>query len=89
MEDLGHSFQSRKIQQMELALLEALGWRLGAPTAYSYVELLMWSIDSLKPHVHEELTTRVTGLLLGAISGIFFSYEGNDGLIPFMALLCS
>lgn len=70
MEDLGHSFQSRKIQQMELALLEALGWRLGSPTAYSYVELLMRSIDSLKPHVHEELTTRVTGLLLGAISGI-------------------
>jgi hypothetical protein len=70
MEDLGHSFESTTIQWMELTLLKALEWRLGSTTAYSYIELLMYSIDSLKPHLHEEITTRVTDLLLGAISGI-------------------
>lgn len=70
MENLDHSFHPSTIQQMELKLLEALGWRLGSTTAYSYVELLMWSTDTLKPHFHEEFITRVTELLLGAISGI-------------------
>ena len=70
MEDLEHSFRSSTIQQMELTLLEAIGWRLGSTTAYSYVELLMWSTDSMKPYPHEEFITRVTELLLGAISGI-------------------
>ncbi|KAK9289988.1 hypothetical protein L1049_008150 [Liquidambar formosana] len=67
MEDLDHSFQSNTIQQMELMLLQALEWRLGSTTAYSYVELLIWNIESLKPHLHEEVTTRVTELLLGAL----------------------
>nr|POF04426.1 putative cyclin-d7-1 [Quercus suber] len=70
MENLDHSFHPSTIQQMELKLLEALGWRLGSTTAYYYVELLMWSTNSLKPHLHEEFITRVTELLLGAISGI-------------------
>ena len=70
MVNLDHSFHPSTIQQLELKLLEALGWRLGSTTAYSYVELLLWSTDSLKTHLHEEFITRVTELLLGAISGI-------------------
>ncbi|KAG7964868.1 hypothetical protein I3843_09G193000 [Carya illinoinensis] len=68
MEDLGHSFQSSTIQRMELALLEALGWCLGSTTAYLCTELLLWSIDSLKPQLHEECITRVTKLLVAAVS---------------------
>lgn len=70
MEDLGHSFQSSTIQRMELALLEALGWCLGSTTAYSCTELLLWSIDFLKPQLHEECITQVTKLLVAAVSGI-------------------
>lgn len=80
MEDLGHSFQSSTIQRMELTLLEALGWCPGSTTAYSCIELLLWSIDSLKHQLHEECITRVTKLLVAAVSGIF---------IIVMIILCS
>jgi cyclin D7 len=73
MEDLGHSFESNTIQWMELTLLKALGWRLSSTTAYSYMELLICRIDSLKP-LQEEITTLVTNLLLAAISGISYIY---------------
>lgn len=70
MEDLDHSFQSNLIQQMELTLLKTLGWRLGSVTAYSYIELLMSNfIDTLSSFLLGELTTRVSELLLGALSG--------------------
>lgn len=71
MEDLDHSFQSNLIQWMELTLLKTLGWRLGSVTAYSYIELLMSNfIDTtLSSFLLGELTTRVSELLLGALSG--------------------
>ncbi|KAF7144414.1 hypothetical protein RHSIM_Rhsim04G0159000 [Rhododendron simsii] len=69
MEDLDHSFQSNLIQWMELTLLKTLGWRLGSVTAYSYIELLMSNfIDTLSSFLLGELTTRVSELLLGALS---------------------
>ncbi|XP_030925183.1 putative cyclin-D7-1 [Quercus lobata] len=88
MENLDHSFHPSTIQQMELKLSEALGWRLGSTTAYSYVELLMWSTDSLKPHLHEEFITRVTELLLGAISDSKV-LEFRPSVIAVSALWCS
>ncbi|GMY14525.1 putative cyclin-D7-1 [Fagus crenata] len=87
MEDLEHSFQSSTIQQMELTLLEAIGWRLSSTTAYSYVELLMWSTDSMKPYPHEEFITRVTELLLGAISDSRL-LEFRPSVIAVSALWC-
>ncbi|KAK1271541.1 putative cyclin-D7-1 [Acorus gramineus] len=39
-EDLDHSFESNTIQRMEMAVLEALDWRLSPVTAHSYVEPL-------------------------------------------------
>ncbi|KAG2690615.1 hypothetical protein I3843_09G191600 [Carya illinoinensis] len=88
MEDLGHSFQSSTIQLMELALLEALGWCLGSTTAYSCTELLLWSIDSLKPQLHEECITRVTKLLVGAVSDSRF-LEFRPSVVAASALCCS
>ncbi|KAI4331705.1 hypothetical protein MLD38_029862 [Melastoma candidum] len=40
MEDLDHSFEHSAIQKIELTLLQTLGWRLSATTAYSYAEFL-------------------------------------------------
>lgn len=71
MEDLDHSFEPSTIQRMEMMVLNALGWRLASTTAYSYLELLEWILDSLKPQLHEKLIGRLNKLLLGAISGIY------------------
>lgn len=72
MEELDYSFQSSTIRRMELTLLQSLGWRLGCITTYSFVELLLSNFDSLESHLHNELTTLVTKLLLGAVLGTFF-----------------
>lgn len=77
MEDLEHSFESSTIQRMELTLLQALGWRLRSTTPYTFAELLLWSIDSLQPHLHQELITRVTDLLLHSLSGNFISIKSK------------
>ncbi|XP_062167067.1 putative cyclin-D7-1 [Alnus glutinosa] len=87
MEDLGHSFESNTIQWMELTLLKALGWRLSSTTAYSYMELLICSIDSLKP-LQEDITTRVTKLLLAAISDSRL-LEFRPSVVAVSALWCS
>lgn len=71
MEELDYSFQSSTIRRMELTLLQSLGWRLGCITTYSFVELLLSNFDSLESHLHNELTTLVTKLLLGAVLGTF------------------
>ncbi|TQD90712.1 hypothetical protein C1H46_023715 [Malus baccata] len=49
MEDLEHSFEPSTIQRVEMMVLNALGWRLASTTAYSYLELFSWFLDSLKP----------------------------------------
>lgn len=69
MEDLDHLFEPSTIQRMEMMLLKALGWRLASTTSYSYLELLIQIMDSLKPQLHQEFIARVNKLLLGAISG--------------------
>ncbi|KAM2179484.1 hypothetical protein TB1_032066 [Malus domestica] len=72
MEDLEHSFEPSTIQRVEMMVLNALGWRLASTTAYSYLELFSWFLDSLKPQLHEEIIALLNNLLLRAISGMFF-----------------
>lgn len=70
MEELDHSFLPGTIQQMELIVLKALGWRLGATTAYSYLELLSSTMDSFDSYPHNNLIiTRVKDLLLTSLLG--------------------
>lgn len=65
MEDVECSFESNKVQRMELTLLKALKWRLGPVTSYSYMELLtQQSID-----LSEEFITTLTNLLLYSLLG--------------------
>ncbi|KAF8397437.1 hypothetical protein HHK36_016354 [Tetracentron sinense] len=88
MEDLDHSFQPGMIQQMELTILQALGWRLGPTTAYSYVEFMTWKLETLQPHLHDAITSRVAELLLGALSDPKF-LELRPCLVAVSALRCS
>ena len=69
MEDLEHSFQSSTIQKMELMLLQALKWRLGSTTTYSYIELITSNIIYLKCYLQKELINQVNKTLLKAILG--------------------
>ncbi|RVW33752.1 putative cyclin-D7-1 [Vitis vinifera] len=87
MEDLEHSFESSTIQRMELTLLQALGWRLRSTTPYTFAELLLWSIDSLQPHLHQELITRVTDLLLHSLSDSKF-LEFRPSVVAVSAIRC-
>ncbi|KAJ8753993.1 hypothetical protein K2173_001891 [Erythroxylum novogranatense] len=88
MEDLDHSFQAIKIQQMELILSQELGWRLGAVTAYSYVQSLVMTIGSLESNLHKDLAAQVTKLLLGAILDCKF-LEYRPSTVAMSALWCS
>ncbi|OVA17811.1 Cyclin [Macleaya cordata] len=86
-DDLDNSFQPYTIQQMELRVLKALGWRLSCVTAYSYLELLMHQLDSLQPDLHLTITSRVTELLLGTLSDLKFT-EFRPSTIAVSALRC-
>ncbi|KAJ0028699.1 hypothetical protein Pint_35385 [Pistacia integerrima] len=87
LEDLEHWFESSTIRRMELTLLQTLGWHLGCVTPYSYVELLLSNVDSLEYHLHNQLTTRFTQLLLGAMLD-FKLLEFRPSLIAVSALRC-
>ncbi|KAH9672424.1 putative cyclin-D7-1 [Citrus sinensis] len=88
MEELDYSFQSSTIRRMELTLLQSLGWRLGCITTYSYVELLLTNFDSFEFHLHNELTTLVTKLLLGAVlDARLLKYQPS--VVAVSALWCS
>ncbi|XP_052175347.1 putative cyclin-D7-1 [Diospyros lotus] len=88
MKDLDHSFQSSLIQRMELTLLKALGWRLGSVTPYSYVEpLLIWNRDALGSSLFEELTAKLTKLLLSTLSDSRF-LEFRPCVTAISALRC-
>ncbi|KAJ0088852.1 hypothetical protein Patl1_31830 [Pistacia atlantica] len=87
LEDLEHWFESSTIRRMELTLLQTLGWHLGCVTPYSYVELLLSNVDSLESHLHNQLTTRFTQLLLGAMLD-FKLLEFRPSLIAVSALRC-
>lgn len=69
MEGVEHLFEPRMIQRMELRLLETLGWKLNCTTPYSYIELLQWSINSLKLSILHDFTSRVNDLLLRILLG--------------------
>ncbi|XP_050383210.1 putative cyclin-D7-1 [Argentina anserina] len=92
MEDLDYSFDSSTIQQMEMMVLEALGWRLASTTAYSYLELMLSLIDidfgSFKPQIHEQLIARFNSLLLGSISDSKL-LEFRPSVVAISALGCS
>ncbi|XP_034219105.1 putative cyclin-D7-1 [Prunus dulcis] len=88
MEDLDHLFEPSTIQRMEMMLLKALGWRLASTTSYSYLELLIRIMDSLKPQLHQEFIARVNKLLLGAISDLKL-LGFRPSVITMSALRCS
>ncbi|EEF30818.1 cyclin d, putative [Ricinus communis] len=92
MEDMDHTFQSITIQRMELMLLQALGWRLGSTTVYSYVELMMMMMvinnDFLKSHLRKDLiVARVTELILGTILDCKFA-EFRPSIAAVSAIWC-
>ncbi|XWS43745.1 hypothetical protein CRYUN_Cryun16bG0130200 [Craigia yunnanensis] len=88
MEDLEHSFQSSTIQQMELMLLQALKWRLGSTTTYSYIELITSNIIHLKCNLQKELINQVNKTLLKAILDFkLLSYPPS--VVAISALWCS
>lgn len=67
MEDLDHVFHPSSIERMEVTLLEALEWRLCCPTAYSYIQLLAWKLESIEAEVEGNLMVKITELLDGAV----------------------
>ncbi|XP_060206212.1 putative cyclin-D7-1 [Lycium barbarum] len=87
MDGIEHLFESTMIQHMELTLLEALGWKLNSTTPYSYVELLQWSINSLKLSVLQDFTSRVNELLLGILLDAKF-LEFRPSVIAQSAVNC-
>ncbi|KAM1798706.1 hypothetical protein ACFX12_032747 [Malus domestica] len=88
MEDLEHSFEPSTIQRVEMMVLNALGWRLASTTAYSYLELFSWFLDSLKPQLHEEIIALLNNLLLRAISDSKF-LDYRQSVVAISALRCS
>ncbi|CAI9287547.1 unnamed protein product [Lactuca saligna] len=67
-EGLEYSFEVKLIQRMELRILESLGWELNSITPHSYVELIVWELNSyFKNHlVLDELSSRLNDLLLAS-----------------------
>ncbi|XVE96911.1 hypothetical protein REPUB_Repub02eG0264600 [Reevesia pubescens] len=89
MEDLEHSFQSNTIQQMELILLQALKWRLGSTTMYSYIELITSNIIyDLNCNLQKELLNQVNKTLLKAILD-FKLLHYPPSIVAISALWCS
>ncbi|KAI3473889.1 hypothetical protein Pfo_028070 [Paulownia fortunei] len=66
VEGLDNYFAPSLIQRMELTVLKALGWRMDSTTPFSYVDLLIQSIDAMNKTLVEDLTKRVTELLLSS-----------------------
>lgn len=69
VEGLDNSFAPSLIQRMELTLLKVLSWRMDSTTPFSYIDLLIQSIDALNKTLIEDLTKRVTELLLNSLLG--------------------
>ncbi|KAI9152807.1 hypothetical protein LWI28_001509 [Acer negundo] len=88
MDDLDYSFQSNTIKRMELALLQTLGWRLACITTYSYVELLISNLDSTNSQLLDELTSRVTKLLLGSMLDVKL-LKYRPSVVAVSALWCT
>ncbi|KAF3788179.1 putative cyclin-D7-1 [Nymphaea thermarum] len=72
LDGFGHLFQPSLVQRTELHLSASLAWRLNAVTAYSFMDPLIGCLDLACPRVRSDLTSRVTQLLLGAMSDINF-----------------
>ncbi|KAF5747569.1 putative cyclin d [Tripterygium wilfordii] len=92
MEGLDHSFETSTIQRMELSLLQELGWHMNSTTPYSYVEIMLPTLDigsSLTSQLHkDQLTNRVTELLLGALLDLKLM-EYQPSILAVSALWCS
>lgn len=78
-----YSFSSSLIQQMELTLLKTLAWRMDCTTPFSYIELMICSIDSLNKTLPDDLISRVTQLLLDALIGalIFITLVSDNFIV--------
>ncbi|KAG9159202.1 hypothetical protein Leryth_018181 [Lithospermum erythrorhizon] len=63
-DDLGHCFEWRLIQRMELTLLKAIGWRLTPTTPFSYMEMLTWSLRSMNSSLSNKIIDCITELLI-------------------------
>ncbi|CAI9783272.1 unnamed protein product [Fraxinus pennsylvanica] len=87
VEGLDHSFSSSQIQRMELTLLKALGWQMDSPTPYSYIELLIRTINTLNKTLVDNLTVRVTQLLLNTLLDSKF-LEFGPCVIAISAVRC-
>ncbi|GMJ03128.1 CYCLIN D7;1 [Hibiscus trionum] len=89
LEDLEHCFQWSTIQQMELMVLQALKWRLGSTTTYSYTELITSNIIcDLNYYLHKELINQVNKTLLKAILD-FKLLPYPPSLVAVSALWCN
>ncbi|KAI3474115.1 hypothetical protein Pfo_028903 [Paulownia fortunei] len=87
VEGLDNSFAPSLIQRMELTVLKELGWRMDSTTPFSYVDLLLQSIDALNKTLVEDLTKRVTELLLSALLDPKF-LEFQQCVIAMSAVRC-
>ncbi|XP_075510186.1 putative cyclin-D7-1 isoform X2 [Primulina tabacum] len=81
------SFSPGLIQQMELTLLKTLAWRMDCSTPFSYIELMICSIDSLNKTRLDDLISRVTQLLLDAVIDYKF-LEFRSSVIAMSAVRC-
>ncbi|KAL8517536.1 hypothetical protein ACS0TY_015695 [Phlomoides rotata] len=81
--DLENSFAPSAIQKMELNLMTALGWRMNSTTPFSYIHLIVQRIH----HDSEDLTQRVTELLLNALLDPKF-LEFKQSVIAISAIRC-
>ncbi|XP_073289308.1 putative cyclin-D7-1 [Primulina huaijiensis] len=81
------SFSPGLIQQMELTLLKTLAWRMDCTTPFSYIELMICSIDSLNKTRLDDLISRVTQLLLDALIDYKF-LEFRSSVIAMSAVRC-
>ncbi|TYI87563.1 hypothetical protein E1A91_D04G143700v1 [Gossypium mustelinum] len=89
MEDLEHCFQPSTIQQMELMVLQALKWRLGSTTSYSYIELITSNyICDISYNLHKELINQVNRTLVKAILD-FELVPYPPSVVAVSALWCS
>lgn len=78
MEGLDHSFAPNLIQRMELTVLKGLGWRMDCTTPFSYIDFLIQVIDdALNKTLIQDVTERVTELLLAALLGTIIVLKCN------------
>ncbi|KAG8376929.1 hypothetical protein BUALT_Bualt09G0115200 [Buddleja alternifolia] len=87
-EGLDHSFSSSSIQRMELTLLKELRWRMDSTTPFSYIHLLIQTIDhAINKTLVQDFTNRIIELLLNATLDTKF-LEFQPSVITMSAIRC-